>query len=149
MAGMSSAEAMARPDGRESFAWTLGHLSQQVDSWINVTFAGRRPNPLLGTERFRRGSVGAADDWLGIVGATSAVRTEAHDFLRERTDADLERRIPYDGSLVELKEHGLTLGYAVTRIALHHYFHIGVVACQRSALGQSTRDFPGPLRECL
>lgn len=149
LAGLSSEEAVARPDGRESFAWTLGHVSQQVDSWINVNFAGRKPNPLLSAERFRRGGVGASTDWHGIVRATSVMRTAAEDFLRQQKEADLERRIPYNSSLIELKEHGLTLRYAITRITLHHYFHIGVAACQRSALGQSTGDFPGLLAECL
>jgi DinB superfamily len=149
LAGLSSEEAVARPEGRESFAWTLGHVSQQVDSWINVNFAGRKPNSLLSEERFRRGSVGASTDWQGIVRATREVRTAADNFLRQQKEADLERRIPYNGSLIELKEHGLTLRYALTRITFHHYFHIGVVACQRSALGQSTGDFPGLLAECF
>jgi hypothetical protein len=147
--GLAPEEAIARPGGRESFAWTLGHVTQQVDSWINVNFAGQKAHPLFSAERFRRGSAGASTDWRAIRDATKEVRAAAHDFLRRQTEAEMERRVEYQGSLTELTEHGLSLRYALTRIALHHYFHIGVVACQRSALGHSTGDYPGLLTERL
>jgi hypothetical protein len=39
--------------------------------------------------------------------------------------------------------------YALLRIAVHHYFHIGVVACQRDRAGEQVGDYPGLLGRCL
>ena len=37
----------------------------------------------------------------------------------------------------------------LVRIAAHHYFHIGVVACQRDRMGHAVGDYPGLLVACL
>ena len=39
------------------------------------------------------------------------------------------------------------LGYALVRIGAHHYFHVGVIACQRDLRGEKVGDYPGLLRE--
>ncbi len=34
---LGPAQAIAQTDGRSSFAWTVAHVTNQVDSWINVS----------------------------------------------------------------------------------------------------------------
>lgn len=46
--GVTAEEATARHDGGSSIAWTLGHVTQHLDSWINVNFQGRPPDPVMG-----------------------------------------------------------------------------------------------------
>lgn len=147
--GVSADDAVRQIAGQSSFAWTLAHVTQQLDSWINVNFQGRSPHPLIGFDRFRRGASGEADDWDGIRLGVYEVREVARKYLRNLTESDLDLVIPYSGSLEGLREHGLSLRYALMRIAAHHYFHIGVIACQRDRLGYQVGDYPGSLAECL
>jgi hypothetical protein len=143
-------QAVRQVDGQSAFAWTLAHVTQQVDSWINVNFRRQRPHPLISAERFRTGSSGAGDDWPSVQAGVREVRASAGPFLRSLEEDDLNQAVPYTGSLMVLREHGvLSLRYALLRIAAHHYFHIGVVASQRDRLGQEVGDYPGALAECL
>lgn len=95
------------------------------------------------------GSAGVADDWDLTRAGALEVRGAARPLLESVTDVDLDRWVPYSGSLLALREHGLTLRYALLRVAAHHYFHIGVIACQRDRAGEQVGDYPGVLRECM
>jgi len=147
--GVDPDEATKQVDGQSAFAWTLAHVTPQVDSWINVYFQHHRPHPLVNTDQFRMGSSGAAHEWQAIQRGVREVRAAAHPFLAGLRERDLNQTVPYSGSIPDLRAHGLTLRYALRWIAAHHYFHIGVVACQRDRLGQQVGEFPGPLTECL
>ena len=46
--GLTPEEATAQHSGGSSFAWTAGHVANQVDAWINVRFQRREPHPLIG-----------------------------------------------------------------------------------------------------
>ncbi len=131
------------------FAWTLAHVTQQVDSWVNVRFRGRAPHPLISHERFRMGTTGAGSDWPAIQQAVKEVRESARQYLAGLGERDLDRAIPYTGSLTVLQDRDLTLRYALLRIAAHHYFHVGDVAARRTGLGQEVGDYPGPLADRL
>jgi DinB superfamily len=149
LVGLTVERATRQVDGQSSMAWTLGHVCQQVDSWINVNFLRLPPHPVINRDGFRMGSAGLADDWdLTLAGALE-VRGAATAFLESLTDPDLDSVVPYSGSFVPLREHGLSLRYALLRIAAHHYFHIGVIACQRDRAGDQVGDYPGALRECM
>ena len=149
LAGLDS-EEVARPlDGGSSFAWTAGHVANQVDAWINARFQGRAAHELIGQARFRVGGTGAADDWQAIRAGVQEVRDAARAYLERLNEADLDLALPYDGSLSHLREGGLSLRYALLRICAHHYYHIGEIATKRGALGQQVGDYPGPLEDCV
>src|SRR5919199_4940187 len=141
LGGLTAERATRQVDGQSSMAWTLGHVCQQVDSWINVNFLGRQPHAVINRDHFRLGSAGAADDWDGTLNGALEVRGAARPFLESLTDADLDRVVAYTGSMLALREHGLSLRYALLRIAAHHYFHIGVIACQRDRAGERVGDY--------
>ena len=149
LAGLDSDHMGELVDGQSSFAWTLAHVTNQLDSWINVNFQRRSPHPLLSAQQFRMGSVGTAPDCATIQAGVHEVRAAARPFLQNLTEGDLARVIPYAGALLGLREHGLSLRYALSDIAAHHYVHIGVIACQRDRLGHQVGDYPGLLRELL
>jgi hypothetical protein len=148
LAGLDDAQAEYDADG-SSFAWTAAHVANQVDAWINVRFAGRRPHPLIGETRFRIGGTGAAGDWPSIRAGIAEVREAARAYLEPLAEGDLDLVVPYDGSFRNLRETGLPLRFAVLRACVHHYFHTGEIASKRVALGHDVGDYPGALDECL
>ncbi len=142
--GMDEAEAIASSNG-SSYGWTVAHLANQVDSWINSRFAGAERHALVGDARYRFGGDGKAAAWAELWDASRAVRDTAGSFLRGLGEADLDRTIPYPGSLPELAARTVTLRYTLLRVLVHHYFHIGELASKRSAAGTSVGDYPGPM----
>jgi hypothetical protein len=50
--------------------------------------------------------------------------------------------IVYDGSIEYLRPIGLSLRYALMRIAAHHFVHVGEIVTIRSRLGHTVGDFP-------
>ncbi len=149
LADLDTDHAVQSPDGGSSYAWTVAHVANQIDAWINVRFQRRAPHELIGRERFRVGGSGSADDWDAIQTSAQEVREAAHNYLDGLAESDLDLEIPYDGSFSRLRETGLNLRYALLRTCAHHYFHIGEIATKRSALGQRVGDYPGLLEECL
>lgn len=145
--GLSPADAVSRADG-SSFAWTLAHTTNQLD-WLNVRIRGLDAHPLLGQERFRVGGPGEGEDWDHIRAAVSEVRAGLRPYLQSATAADLDVVHPYEGSIARVRETGLTLRYAVSRVIAHHYFHLGEVASKRDRLGHSVGDYPGPMANSL
>lgn len=142
--GMDDAEATASSDG-SSYAWTVAHLANQVDSWINDRFAGLERHALVNDARYRFGGDGKAAAWPELWDASRAVRDTAGAFLRDLGEDDLDQTIPYPGSLPELAGRAVTLRYTLLRVLVHHYFHIGELASKRSAAGTSVGDYPGPM----
>ena len=149
LADLDPAIAEKSMNGGSSPAWTLAHLANHVDTWINVRFQERTPHPLIGGTRFRFGGSGIAEDWPAIQVAALSVRDVARKFLGNLTEEDLDLVLPYDGSFERLHNTGLGLRYALLRTAAHHYFHIGEIASKRDALGHDIGDYPGLLEECL
>jgi len=138
---------VANVEGQSSIAWTLGHVTEHVDRMINHALQAHDRHPLLGTDRFRMGSAGEADDWDAIRPAVTEVRGKARPFLEQRTDEDLDRRFDAPGAIT--KQLGpVTVRYVLIRLGAHHYFHIGVIACQRDLRGEKVGDYPGLLRAC-
>jgi hypothetical protein len=70
------------------------------------------------------------------------VRDASRKFLDADVTLDLDRVIPYDGSIEDLRPVGLTLRYALMRISAHHFVHVGEVVTIRSQLGHKVGDFP-------
>jgi len=146
--GVSSEEAVANVGGQSSIAWTLGHVSEHVDRMINHALRGRERHPLLGDDRFRMGSSGTANEWDGIRAAASDVRGAARESIEPLDDGDLDVRYEPPGSIT--RQLGpVSVRYTLLRIAAHHYFHVGVIACQRDLRGHSVGDYPGLLTACL
>ncbi len=135
-------EATARHDGGSSIAWTVGHVTNMLDSWIVGRFQGLPPHPVINHPMFRAGGSGEAKDWPMILAGVKEVRDAARRFLDSKQEPDLDRVIPYDGSIQFLRPLGLSLRYGVMRIAAHHFMHVGEVVTIRSRLGHAIEDFP-------
>ena len=146
-AGLSSEDAERRVGSASPISWSVAHLSTQVDSWINALFQGLSSHPFISQERFRFGAAGKPADWAQVQSATAEVRERARSYLEALTE--LEHRFPYQGSLRELRDTGISARYALIRITTHHYFHIGEIAAVRASLGHQIGDFPGHLEACL
>lgn len=150
VSGLSPAEAVVGGQGESSFAWTYAHTTNQVDAWVNVRFARLPAHPLIGQHRFRVGGPGAsAEDWVTIQEAVLEARRSAVEYLRLRTDQELETVIPYDGSFERLRDRGINLRYALMRATAHHYFHIGEIATKRRLMGHQVGDYPGLLESAV
>jgi DinB superfamily len=146
--GLTEADALNDSHG-SAYAWTVGHLANQVDSWINVRFGDAEPNPVVGTNQYRFGADGRADSWTDVRAASIAIRASATSLLSQTSDSDLDRTILYPGSLPELQGRQISMRYALLRILAHHYFHVGEVASKRSAAGASVGDYPGAMAAAL
>ena len=145
--GLDRGLAEQQPNGGSAIAWSVGHVTNQLDGWVNSRFGGIAPHGLIGSKHFRDG--GGADDWPAIQQGVGEVRQLARSFLDHLSDADLRRTIPYDGSLLELRARGLNLSYALLRIAAHHYVHTGEIAATLGSRGRRVPSLPGRLPEVL
>ncbi len=143
VAGVTDDEATTPVGQGSSFAWTVGHLANNFDSWINVRFQKLAPHPVIGRTNFRYGGDGVAAGWKEIQRAVREVHTRARGYLESLDEQDLDLVIPYDGSVVELHATGLCLRDALEVAITHHYFHIGEIAAKRGLLGHDVGDFPG------
>jgi hypothetical protein len=150
LGGLDAAGAAERVDGGSSFAWTLAHLTNQLDTSINVRLQLLPAHPLLDQPRFRFGGDGGADNWGEIRRAVADVRNKARPFLEALDEAGLAREMTYAGTLPELVGKQVSVRYTLLRIAAHVYFHIGEIASVRSRrLGHEVGDYPGPLLQCI
>ena len=149
LSGLTDEELVRPAEGGSSFAWTLAHVTDDMDRWLNVRFQHLAPHPLIGQEQFHRGGSGRADDWPAIQAGVGEVRDQVRRYLQDRNDEALDLTIPYDGSLAPVRVHGLPLRYAILRNVAHHYVHIGEIATKRERLGQQAGDYPGLLAEAL
>ena len=140
--GLTPKQATTRHDGGSAIAWTLGHVTNMVDSWINMRFQHLSRHPVISHPMFRTGGSGEAKDWPTILAAVKEVREAARRFLDSAEELDLDRVMPYDGSINFLRTTGLSLRYALGRIAAHHYIHVGEIVTVRSRLGHVIEDFP-------
>ena len=140
--GLTVEEATTRHDGGSSIAWTIGHVTTMVDSWINVNFQGLSPHPIIGGRQFHVGGTGEWGDWAGILAATDEVRRQARLYLDSEPPVD--QVISYNGSIQFLRETGLRLSYALMRIAAHHFIHAGEIVTIRSRLGHDTDSLASP-----
>ena len=148
--GLSAQDAGIQMEGGSAFSWTVAHVTNQLDGYINVRFQGMAAHPLIGNATFRFGGPGAPSEWTAVQRGVQEVRERARSYLARLTEDDLDRSIPYDGTLAVLQRAGkLSLRYTLTRIVLHHYYHIGEIATKRVLLGHDVGDYPGDLEECL
>lgn len=146
---LAAQDAERRIGTASPISWSVAHLSEQIDRWLNSLFQGLDPHSFVSQDHFRFGAAGEPADWSEVQQAVAEVRERARPYLESLTDADLDRRFPYEGALAALRERGITARHACVRIALHHYFHIGEIASARNALGHSVGDYPGLLEELL
>ena len=138
VAGLTDEQATERPDRQSAIAWTVGHVSQQVDSWLNMRLQGLPRHPLLADPCFATGASGAFGDWPALLAAVSDVRAAARRFLD--ADPPLDLRVPYTGAIAYLRTAGLSLRYALTSIAAHHWMHAGEIETVRSLRGNPRPD---------
>ncbi len=142
VAGLTREEATTRHFGGSSVAWTIGHVTTMVDSWLNTNQQGLPPHPFLAGDRFRNGGTGECEDWEGVLAATDEVRGRARLYLD--SDPPVDHVVPYGGSIEFLRETGLRLSYALLRISAHHFIHGGEIVTIRSRLGHDTDSLSAP-----
>lgn len=142
---LTSELAVEAPNGESSFAWTVAHVENVLDATTNVRFRKVAPHPYIANKRFRFGGTGAADDWVAVREGIRQVHESTCDYLSGLEDGDLDRVVPYDGSLRYLRGKSISLQYSIFRSIAHHYFHIGEIASKRDRLGHSVGDYPGKL----
>ena len=142
ISGLTLEEATTRHHGGSSIAWTMSHVTHMVDSWINTRFQGLPPHTFISNSNFRTGGSGEESDWLTVQNSVREVREAARRFLDSDQAADLDRVIPYDGSISFLRPIGLSLHYALMRIMAHHFMHAGEIVTVRSRLGHVLDEGP-------
>ena len=71
----------------------------------------------------------------------SEVREASKRFLDSKPEPDLDRTIPYDGAIDYLHPIGLSLRYALMRVAAHHFVHVGEIVTIRYLMGHPAEDF--------
>ena len=140
--GLTQEEATTQYDGGSSIAWTIGHVTTMVDSWINTNFQGLPPHPFISGPKFRIGGTGECEEWEEVLSATDEVRNRARAHLD--SGPPIDNVIPYSGSIEFLRGTGLRLSYALLRIASHHFIHGGEIMAIRSRLGHDTDSLVGP-----
>ena len=140
ISGLTSADAESRYEELSRIAWTVGHVTQQVDSWFNVRFQGESPHPVLSDPMFHTGASGESAPWPEVLAGVEEVRRRARAFLDGLAPADLDRTVAYDGGIEYLRPGGLRLGYALVRTAAHHFLHAGEILTIRSLLGHELED---------
>jgi hypothetical protein len=146
---VSDEDMLRQIDGGSAFAWTMAHVSNGIDSWLNRRFMGLERHPLIANSRFQLGGDGAADNWPEIRAAVAAVRIPAREFLLGCSAEDLERTVAYDGAYAQFREHGLNLRIAILQNAIHHTFHLGEIVAKRELLGYEPGIFPGSVLDAL
>ncbi len=141
--GVTPEEALTRHDGASAFAWTLGHVTGNLDFLVNERVRGGSMHPTLRRQFEAFGTTGDASDWPGVLAAVRDVRASLRPFLEPLTDADLERfRFPATGDWPEI-----SLRYILYRVIAHHYYYIGEIATIRNRHGHPAGDCPGALAE--
>ena len=140
--GLTAIEATTRHDVGSGIAWTVGHVTHMLDTWINTRFQRLPPHPFISRQNFRTGGTGEENDWPAVQGGLNEVRGTARKFLDSEDGLDLDRVIPYDGSIPFVRSVGLSLGYALMRIAAHHFMHAGEILTIRSHLGHVLSEGP-------
>jgi hypothetical protein len=143
-------EAIEKPNSESSFAWTLAHVTEQIDRWVNVIAQDMLPHPDIGKDEFRFGGTGIAQDWSLINQASKEVRAAAKSYLDNLTDNDLESIIidDNDPNAKPDRKH-IKLYSVILRVIAHYYFHIGEIAAKRDRIGHSVGDYPGSLSRTL
>lgn len=149
VSGLSADDATKRWFEGSSFAWTYGHVTNQVDAWLNVRFQGKAPHPLIGSDDFRRTGSGLTENWEAILTGAGEVRELAVPYMESLREDQLDERHPYDGSIEVLRQSGISIRHALLRIAAHHYFHVGEIAAKREMLGHKVGDFPGQMSRTI
>lgn len=135
VADLTPEQALERWNGQSAIAWSVGHVTQQVDSWLNTRIQGLAPHPLIADPRFHTGGDGGAEDWPALLAAVAEVRARARRFLEAEPAPPLDLRVPYTGGILFLRETGLTLRHALVSIAAHHFGHVGEIETLRSLRG--------------
>jgi hypothetical protein len=138
--GLTFEEATTPYDNGSSIAWTVGHVTTQIDSWLNMRIQGIAPHPVFDRKIFRTGGDGRAENWDEIFAGMQDVRARARAFLVGNPAPDLDRTVDYDGAIVHVRITGLSLRYALLTIAAHHFLHVGEITTIRSRLGHSLED---------
>ncbi len=149
VAGVAPADMLRQIGGGSCFAWTLAHVTFQIDSWINRRFQQLPLDPLLSSPRFGIGGDGGADDWPAVRVAVAGARERLRPFLLALDEAGLDRTLPYDGSYEPFRETGINLRVAILQCAIHHVFHLGEIVAKRELMGYDTGSFPGSFGAAL
>jgi hypothetical protein len=152
--GLSPEDAGRRLGGASPISWTVAHLAENLDRLVNELFLGRERSAFLKDGSFRFGAAGDPAEWDSVLRESEQVRKACRAYLEGLSEGELERRVPYEGSNAAMRAAaqrtgGISLRYALIRVALHYYYHIGEIVSARRAAGHEVGDFPGLLETCF
>lgn len=143
--GMDKSGAERREAGFSPVSWTVAHIAQHIDSWVNNILAGHPRNNFFAGTEFAKGASGEGADWQTVSGVLSEVLGRSRAFLEIVSQAELERAEVYQGSMQPLRGKSVTGNYRLARLTAHIYYHIGEIVTIRTARGEKVGDFPGLL----
>lgn len=136
LTGFTAEEAVARVGDFKPLVWYLGHIAVAEDGWLQLHRGAATLLPKGHSERYTRGSDGAADfsdaslDEMTALLATLRQRMKAA--IAEVDAADLERETPVD-TFAPLKQ----CGNAFALICSHNAYHAGQIQLLRRAMGKT------------
>lgn len=149
-ASLPSHDAERRVGTASPIGWSVAHVTNHLDGYVNVRFRGEEPHPFIGQYQLRFGARGESGKWSEVQEAVAEVREQAWAYLELLTESELRKEVPYEGSISVLRQRGvISVRYGLTRIVLHHYFHLGEIVAVRNALGHDVGEYPGMLEACL
>ncbi len=143
--GMASADAEVRLPGFSPISWTVAHVAQHTDSWINHILAGHPQNTYFGGDQFAKGATGAPVEWMRVSVVLADVLGKARAFLENVTEAQLAKAEVYQGSMQPIRGKLVTGNYRLARLTAHVYYHIGEIVTIRTSQGHKVGDFPSIL----
>ena len=143
--GIDKNEAEVRLPGFSAVSWTVAHVAQHIDSWVNNILAGHPQNSYFTGSSFPKGGSGEGADWSTLSPVLHEVLGKARAFLEKVSEAELAKAEVYQGSMLPLRGKLVTGNYRLARLTAHIYYHIGEIVTIRSARGHNAGDFPSIL----
>ncbi|MBI2851355.1 MAG: DinB family protein [Chloroflexi bacterium] len=143
--GIDKVEADEHLPGFSPVSWTVAHVAQHIDSWVNNILAGHPRNGYFAGDPFAKGATGEGAEWKTVSPVLQEVLGKARAFLEKVTGAELARAEIYQGSMQPIRGKLVTGNYRLARLTAHIYYHIGEIVTIRSAKGHKVGDFPGLL----
>ena len=147
--GLTPTEAEGRLPAFSSVSYTVGHIAQHIDSWVNDSLAGKGRDSYLSSAQFARGSAGEPVQWENVNTSFEKVLKRARSYLAIVDEKDLERQSVYSGSMVALRGRPVTGNYRLARLVAHIYYHVGEITSLRGTMGHKVEDFPSPMPQSL
>ncbi len=142
LSGLTPTDAERRMPGFSSVSYTVGHVAQHIDSWVNDSLAGKQRDTYLSSNQFARGSAGDPVPWETVNTSFVKVLERARSYLANVDEKALAHESAYTGNQEALKGKIVTGNYRLARLVAHIYYHVGEIGTVRTTMGHRIQDFP-------